>query len=904
MTNEWLGEVTEMILRPERVSQSPCCSVSSLAGAAIFVLILLMAAPVFSQVTNEAEAARLSNGAWVDTCATCSGGKNVKGIGDNYNGAVTFVTRVERGGLYPMTVLYNVSDDRAFNITVNINAHWDAIFLKTARRNESSRRTLLVPLNAGDNIIRFDNPGQAAPDLDAIIIGEASAESAGISGLVKNAGGAPLPGVEVALSGPFECKAVTDAQGRYEFPFLPTGDYYIRPFAPQIAFAPLEGFCSASNAGPYDCDFRAREMTAAASHVSTMKAGKWRIDYDLERGTADMFFDGQARIRNAFAVVRLPETVTSLDYPGRKVARQKIHDGFGRGIKYTVTSAKGSADEMIQTFWLYENTDYFLTDVQMHRKPAARSNFMSPLTTQTAVDFPPAGDDRALFVPFDNDKWIRYNAVPFGGEVASYEVSALYDNVSRHGLVIGSIEHDTWKTGVRSTTSSNAITGLEIFGGITSSRTRDVLPHGKISGETIKSPKVFVGCFADWRDGLEAYAGANAVAAPPRAWNGGVPFGWNSWGKLQFNVSFDKAVQVSDFFARELQPNHFENNGVVYIGLDSGWDRFSEVQLKQFVDHCRSNHQEAGIYFTPFALWHGNAGTPVAGTAYKYSDLYLTAHGRKESIAGGLAIDPTHPGTKKLIADTIARFKQAGFTYVKADFLAHGTLEADKYYDPKVTTGIQAYNEGMQFVDEQLGSGIYLNESIAPLFPSQYANSRRISCDAFGGIWETEYMLNSLTYGWWLGKIYDYNDADQMVLEGHGEGENRARVTSSAITGIFMTGDDFSDGGGGKERARKYLTNPRIDELARAHKNFRPVEGNTGDRAANLFTWDDGCEFYLAAFNFSGTNAHWDLTADRLGLKALHPVEGMELWTGAAQRMTNRISLDIGAGDAVLLRFP
>ena len=30
----------------------------------------------------------------------------------------------------------------------------------------------------------------------------------------------------------------------------------------------------------------------------------------------------------------------------------------------------------------------------------------------------------------------------------SYEVSAIYDNRTRHGIVLGSITHDLWKTGI------------------------------------------------------------------------------------------------------------------------------------------------------------------------------------------------------------------------------------------------------------------------------------------------------------------------------------------------------------------------------------------------------------------------------------------------------------------------
>ncbi|EGQ13772.1 alpha-galactosidase [Prevotella dentalis DSM 3688] len=60
------------------------------------------------------------------------------------------------------------------------------------------------------------------------------------------------------------------------------------------------------------------------------------------------------------------------------------------------------------------------------------------------------------------------------------------------------------------------------------------------------------------------------------------------------------------------------------------------------------------------------------------------------------------------------------------------------------------------------------------------------------------------------------------------EGENRARITSSIITGLFITGDDYSDKGDEnvKERARKYLTNPDVNMIATG-RSFRPLGGAT-----------------------------------------------------------------------------
>ncbi len=888
-----------MSLLPEKT----LCRLDKLAG---FVLLFFLSfQTAISQTTYQAESAVLSNGAKAADCTFCSGGQQVQNIGGPDNGTVTFdQVQIPKGGLYPMTVYFNIGDDRAASVTVNGSARFDVIFHPTAGANQDSSQTVLVPLDGGTNTIAFNNAREFALNLDDIVIGSSPADSSQISGSVKDSNGAPLPGVEVFLSGQFmEIETVTDAEGIYEFPFLPKGDYYVRPQKPETFFLPYEKFCPASATNAGSQDFTATKLTTRQKDVSVMQSGKWRIEYDLSHGLADIFFDGKMLIPNAFAEVRLPQAVTSMDYQARKVTREAIHDGFGHGVKYVVESAGGRADKMIQTFWLYENEDYFLAEVRISQKPKATSNFMAPLVTQTPSHFLPAGDNRDLFVPFDNDKWVRYDAVPFGSEVTSYEVSALYNNASRRGLIVGSVEHDIWKTGIRSATASNAFTSLEVFGGITSSQTRDTLPHGKISGATIKSPKIFVGCFSDWRDGLDAYAKVNAVVAPPRPWKGGVPFGWNSWGKLQFGLTFPKAIQVSDFFAKELP--QFENHGVAYIGLDAGWDKFSDKELKQFVEHCKANHQEAGIYFTPFTAWGAKDDDPVPGTSCQYKDIFLYAHGRKQHITSGVALDPTHSGTQKLIRATINRFKKAGFKYVKADFLNYGALEADKYYNQRVTTGIQACNEGMKYVARALGRSMYLNLSIAPLFPSQYANSRRIGCDAFGGIGDTEYTLNSLTYGWWLDGVYDFNDPDEIVLDGFSEGENRARVTSAAITGLFICGDDFSRDGDalGKERAKKFLTNPEIDAVAGFPKSFQPVEGDTGSRAANLFTCHYKNHFYLAAFNYSDRSADFNVDLRRLGLKTRGPVEAKELWSGAVKRATNSMTFQLAPADAALYKF-
>lgn len=181
-------------------------------------------------------------------------------------------------------------------------------------------------------------------------------------------------------------------------------------------------------------------------------------------------------------------------------------------------------------------------------------------------------------------------------QLTSYEVTAVFDNEKRNGIVVGSVEHDYWKTGVELSSEANQLSSLICYGGVTNETTRDVELHGSLNGKSVKSPKIFLGYFEDWRTGLETYADANAIVTPPRKWNHSVPFGWNSWGVLQFELTYNKALEVSDFFQDNLQNKSFKNaDGLVYVGLDSGWNSFSEEELRAYADRCAENGQVAGI---------------------------------------------------------------------------------------------------------------------------------------------------------------------------------------------------------------------------------------------------------------------------------------------------------------------
>ena len=340
------------------------------------------------------------------------------------------------------------------------------------------------------------------------------------------------------------------------------------------------------------------------------------------------------------------------------------------------------------------------------------------------------------------------------------------------------------------------------------------------------------------------------------------------------------------------------------IGLDSGWNSFKDEELKDFVDHCAANGQIAGVYWTPFTDWGKHPERTIKDAPdYKYKDVYLYANGQPQELDGAYAIDPTHPAIEEMMKKTSDLFHRCGFKYVKMDFMTHGAMEADKWYNPEIQTGIQAYNYGMQLLDKYFGD-MYINLSISPVFPAHYANSRRIACDAWNKIKDTEYTLNALSYGWWQDEVYQYNDADHLVLREATEGENRARMTSGAITGLYIVGDDFSKGGKqiDKDRAMKFMTNQRVNAVAKGI-SFTPVEGN-GERSENQFIHHDADgTSYFAIFNYSEEEMNTTVSLERLGLEPTVTYRAKELWSGYEQPVKEIITVTIPAKDALLYKI-
>ncbi|WP_459965815.1 carbohydrate-binding protein [Paenibacillus sp. JCM 10914] len=802
-------------------------------------------------------------------CKYCENGQQVGGL---FEGSSVQFNHIEvpEAGSYIVKVYYTSGDPRSFFVQVNGTGEAEKYDLPEVGKNDwesVGTYEFAVELVAGNNKLLFSDGGWYSPNLDKIVIRKA-----------------------------------------------PAADAVQDPAAMWGESGNIGGELNTSNYGSIRVTQHEKGFVIGSS--------AYEVLYNTETGLAGYSWQGSMIAKGVYGSVKLgDQLVRSLELDTHQLLADQIvpvQDGHGKGIKLTVRNEKPGLPTFDQIYYFYEGVDYFITEQEISGSSELSSNYMAPVVLNTAggVDLGQYGDNRVLLVPFDNDAWSRYvsktmNTSLNNDKYISSEVTAIFDNVSRNGLVVGSVTHDTWKTGVYWGGSDNRLNELKVYGGFTSRNvTYDRMEHGAISGTTLKSPQIFVGFYSDYRDGMEAYGRANAAVAPPLSFGPnipqGVPVGWNSWGAYVDKLSYNKMVAVSDFFHDHIQNKSFNNKGDIYINMDSFWDNIPEEKRLELVDKIRKNNQRPGSYHTPFVYWGKNMLQEVEGTdgKYTYGDIVLKdKNGIIVPALMGYALDPTHPGTKMKMDYDIERFKKAGYEFLKLDFITHAALEGD-HYDKNVKTGIQAFNQGMAYLIEKLEGTMFVNTSIAPIFPSQYAHARRISCDIDGSVGSTEYQLNNLTYGWWQnGTIYHYTDPDYMTLE---KGETlegaRTRVNAAAISGtMFLNSDDVT-----KPEVQKLmqqlLTNPRINELAVSGKAFRTVEGNTGAGSSDIFVMENDGVYYLAVFNFATNDAAKNVDLARAGIPGDYKITDM--WTNKEVKATDgKLGLSLTARESKLYQF-
>lgn len=695
----------------------------------------------------------------------------------------------------------------------------------------------------------------------------------------------------------------------------------------------------------------AASALSAPAYSLNIADGDVAVQYDPASKTLSYSHKGQPVASGAYITATLADgtEIDSRKYPTVTLNKKDVADGYGTGRVYTYTYS-GASPMIDQNIYVYPLLDYFMVETVLSGDNNSASH-ISPIVSATPMTLPfGAEGNRVYDMPFANDNWATFNTYKMsdGKPVTSCEATVIFNDKSREALLIGSVDHSAWKSAVTvSPADAESIGAIDVKAGYVSDRTWDVLPgkasssrHGIVKGERVASPRFMIGYAPDWREALEAYGDANTVVCPKMEWDkDNALFGWQSWGGMEFALNYQSVMSMLDFYEKELLPVGFGNDkGRLLMVLDSGWTALTDDQLRDYVRKCKSLGMVPGIYTTPFSYW-GSEQDAIDNKEWeggRLGEMGLKSEGRYRMI-NALSLDPTHPKVKEWNERTFKKFRDLGFEYVKIDFMNNGSQEADSFYLPEITTGLQAYNYGMDYLVEMAGD-MMLDFSIAPVFPAK-AHVRRIGCDAWGDLPQSMYTLNCVNGSWWLDRCYAFNDPDHMGLSvvplnnkgSNDENEARIRFTCGLLTGMTLLGGTYAyegpemDYNGGhhhivgsdaeRERVVRFAKNKDLMKMGNIGKTFRPVEGTFKNKSTlfhkddvmvdNEFVYDAGDDFYYVVFNYATEPSSVLAKAPdfaRIGIDPKQYSVVKELWTGEATT-PSAFQVNVPAKDVHIYRF-
>jgi alpha-galactosidase len=149
---------------------------------------------------------------------------------------------------------------------------------------------------------------------------------------------------------------------------------------------------------------------AAVQTIAVPGTGN-RIEYDLAAGTYSVYFNDFKVIADAYATANSNNIYNSTtSYTSRTYSFSALSDSLGTGKRHVIALFGPGQIPMQQSFYVYDNVPHFFVENSLSGS-GSNCYAMSPLTSQN-VDIKESADTRALFVPFDNDAWVRYNAKP------------------------------------------------------------------------------------------------------------------------------------------------------------------------------------------------------------------------------------------------------------------------------------------------------------------------------------------------------------------------------------------------------------------------------------------------------------------------------------------------------------
>ena len=700
----------------------------------------------------------------------------------------------------------------------------------------------------------------------------------------------------------------------------------------------------------------------------TVSTERSSVSVNNKTGQLNYHFSNGVVLSNTIAYVN--ELSTGLTTTSACKIHQATTDEFsnetGKGVRIIIKHWGNNAGiTLIQQVLIYQDHTYLLTNVTALKNDGTDNLetrdicALAVLPGENAKLTQPGAEPRFLDVPFDNDNWSHIlerkwdDAKPaFNG--ISYEFASTYNNDDFSGLVMGSLSHDFWKTGIiyHASAKKGVIDSLKIYDGAATEDnsklppdyggndgTHDHTLHGTMKGKSVNSSIIFL-YGGDTRKGFAEYGKANAKFNGSLTWKGDAPVYWNSFGVegvlgYEGKMMPKDLVKIPDFI--QTLPN-FNKYAKPVMSIDS-YDQsiYTTSLLTSFGKYIEKKNQQLGFYFIPFAKWawrNNTENTKLEGTDYNLSDVVLRDKNNqpiwfKDGDWGCLALDPTHPAVRQFVIYRLKEAKAIGAKFIKIDFLTAGALESTKRYDPNVRTGMEAYNYGMKMLktlcDSIVGKDIFITEAISPMFPSQYAHTRFISTDVYSHFRDdekgfphygsTEGSMANASHLWWVqGTLWPYTNLDVAIMKNFqknpdlSEQEVKVRLFAMMSMGsILGDGSDFRDKLAA-ERANKYLNNPYLCAYFSNPKAFTPLkfaDGETFDQHMAFYL--PGKETLLSVFNFDNKkeyDANWSREQLELGSGEYVITDFLtNKPLGKIEKGQDKISFNVPIADAIMVRL-
>jgi alpha-galactosidase len=696
------------------------------------------------------------------------------------------------------------------------------------------------------------------------------------------------------------------------------------------------------------------------------------ITANLHSGMVNYLFPNGITLDNTVAYINDLQTgfISTADFKTHTYAETEVCDNIGTGRRLAITHSDNKHRfTLIQYFTLYKGRPFIIINVTAKNKAVKdaplETRDIGPLAILPQFKgklFIPGTEPRILDVPFDNDNWVNVlerrwpNANSPKNSGISYEFSAFYDRVKNSGLVIGSVQHNFWKTGLTYQTANElgSVDSLKVFGGAATpddpklpadyggrDGTHDLVEHGTMIGQSVHSPDICLSASNDVHHAFVEYGRVNAIINGRLYWKGDAPIYWNSFG-VEGVLGYDGVMmppavkQISDFLH---SLSNFNSHAKPVLSIDSYDQGIYSIQvLSELGKYAEQNNQKMGFYFIPFAMWgwKGNLnGRKVPGSDYQLKEVLLHDKNNepimyKDDKWGAYAMDPTHPAIRLYIIQQLKKARAINAKFLKIDFLSAGALESTVRYDKKVRTGIQAYDYGMKtlkfLVDSIMGKDIFITMAISPMFPSQYAHTRFVSTDVYSHLrndqkgfpnWgSTEASLATGSHmGWVQGTLWPYTNLDVSIMKNFqrnpdlNEQEIKVRIYAMMVMGsILGDGSDFRNPKAAN-RAEEFLDNKQVIDFFSNPKAFIPINAADGE------TLDQQMSFYLpgdttmvALFNFDLKN-YFKQSFNR-GTLQLDPHKKYELKDfmtnaviGVLESDAAELTLSAAPSDALLIKL-